>query len=361
MKKILFITAHRRDRAPNQRFRFEQYFDFLNQHGFECTLSPLIKTAEEDRLFYAKGNYLKKIQLGLLFASRRLKDIFRANQFDIIFIAREAFITGSTFFEKQLSNSKAKIIFDFDDAIWMNVISANNKLFAWLKDGTKTNRIISYADLVFAGNEYLSVHANKFNNHVVIIPTTIDTEIYQPNYNVNKNKIVIGWSGSVSTIEHFQFAIPALKILKKKYANKIEIKVIGDGNYRNEDLDIIGLPWKMETEIRDLQSIDIGIMPLPNDEWTWGKCGLKGLQYMALEIPTLMSPVGVNKIIISDGVNGYLANNTDEWVDKISRLIKDVELRVSIGKSGRKTVVEQYSVEKQKSNYLNCFNSLCNY
>jgi glycosyltransferase involved in cell wall biosynthesis len=101
-------------------------------------------------------------------------------------------------------------------------------------------------------------------------------------------------------------------------------------------------------------------MPLPNDLWVKGKCGLKGLSYMSLEVPTIMSNIGVNSEIINDGVNGFLANTEDEWVDKISSLIDSFELRKKLGKAGRKTVVESYSMESQKLNYINSFNELLN-
>lgn len=340
------------NRAPNQRFRFEQYMTFLQENGFECVLSPLIATPEEDKTFYKQGNYIKKILLGLRLALRRLTDVLRANEYDVIVIAREAFITGSTFFERALSKRKGKVIFDFDDSIWLNVISNNNRLFASLKDGSKTARIIKISDKVFAGNEFLANYAKKFNNNVVIIPTTIDTDVYQPAYDRDKKKLTIGWSGSTSTIEHFQFAIPALRILKEKYKDSITIKVIGDSSFVDPSLNINGIPWRSETELDDLREIDIGIMPLPDNEWTWGKCGLKGLQYMALEIPTVMSPVGVNLDIIQQGVNGYLANSTDEWVEKISDLIEHPDLRVQMGKEGRKTVVKKYSVKCTQEIYL---------
>jgi glycosyltransferase involved in cell wall biosynthesis len=99
-------------------------------------------------------------------------------------------------------------------------------------------------------------------------------------------------------------------------------------------------------------------MPLPDDEWAKGKCGLKGLQYMALEIPTLMSPVGVNTEIIQNGVNGYLPDKENEWVDILSGLIENKELRERIGKAGRQTVVNKYSVEAWKQKYLDNFNKL---
>lgn len=359
MKKILFIAAHRKDRAPNQRFRFEQYFSYLENHGFECNLSPLI-TEYEDSTFYSSGHYLQKSLIALKGFSRRFQDVINRNQYDIIFVAREAFMTGSTFFERCLKKSKAKMVFDFDDSIWIDVVSENNKALAWLKDASKTSRIIKLADLVFAGNPFLASYARQFNAAVVIVPTTIDTSLYAPRYQSDKDHVVIGWSGSTSTIEHFAYAIPALTEIKKKYGDKVKFKVVGNGSYRNEELNIEGLPWKHNTELDDLRSMDIGIMPLPDNEWAKGKCGLKGLQYMALEIPTIMSPVGVNTEIIQDNVNGFLASSTAEWVDKLSRLIDDPSLRVSLGKAGRKTVEDRYSVKSEQAHYLSLFTSLTN-
>jgi glycosyltransferase involved in cell wall biosynthesis len=358
VKKILFVVPHRRDRAPNQRFRFEQYLSHLEKNGFQCTVSPLILTAEEDIQFYGQSNYFHKIQLGFRLAGRRIKDVARAGKFDVVFIAREAFITGSSLFEKLLRRKNNKLIFDFDDAIWLDVISTNNRFFSWLKNGTKTSKIIGLADRIFAGNEYLARYAKQFNKEVVLIPTTIDTDWYTPDYRIRENKITIGWSGSTSTIEHFQFAIPALAVLKEKFKDRVEIKVIGDAHFKNTALNIIGKAWKKETELIDLQSFDIGIMPLPDNEWTWGKCGLKGLQYMALEIPTIMSPVGVNKEIIVHGKNGFLATTTDEWVSIISTLIENPELRLRVGKAGRETVVARYSVQSLCEKYVDQFKSV---
>ena len=133
---------------------------------------------------------------------------------------------------------------------------------------------------------------------------------------------------------------------------------MGDELYINEELDIKGIPWSSEIEIDTLASFDIGIMPLPNDEWVKGKCGLKGLSYMSLEVPTIMSAVGINTEIITDGINGYLANTDEEWVNKISQLIDSFELRRRLGIAGRKTVEEKYSFDSQKNNYLQSFNEL---
>lgn len=359
-KRVLYIAMHRTDRSPGQRFRFEQYIDYLGQNGFEGTFSPVI-SAEGDKVFYSPGNYAGKLTILLKAVLVRLRNLLNANQYDIIFVQREALMIGTTFFERLFAKSKAKLVFDFDDSIWRNqgeAVGANANLL-FLKNPDKTKDIIAVADMVFAGNEYLADYARRFNQKVAIVPTTIDTVEYRP---VPKpphpGRVCVGWSGSFTTIEHFETALPALLQLKAKYGDRMYFKVIGDGNYRHPALDITGLPWKKDTEIHDLSEIDIGLMPLPDNEWAKGKCGLKGLQYMALEIPTIMSPVGVNSSIVQDGVNGFLASGTAEWVEKISRLVDDESLRERMGRAGRQTVLDHYSVLSERDHYLQLFREL---
>ncbi len=354
-KKILFVVPHRPDRAPSQRFRFEQYLSFLNENGFEFDYSALLEE-EDDKVFYKHGDLFSKAIVFFKSIRRRQRDVRRVGNYDLVFIQREAFMTGSTRFEKRFKKSGTKLVFDFDDAIWLSNVSDANRKFNWLKDPGKTAKLIAMSDLVFAGNDFLADYARQFNKNVVVVPTTIDTEEYVAmNVNCDSEKIIIGWSGSITTIKHFEFALPFLKILKKKYGDKLEIKVIGDVNYANEELGIKGIAWNKENEIRDLSTFDIGIMPLPDDEWAKGKCGLKGLQYMALEIPTLMSPVGVNAEIVQHGVNGFLPATTEEWVASIETLISSPERRKKMGEAARKTVEENYSVKVWKGKYLELF------
>ena len=273
-------------------------------------------------------------------------------------VCREAFLTGTTVFEKMIQRSGVPVIYDFDDAIWHFDVSEANRSFGWLKNPGKTARLISMADIVFAGNRYLADYASHHNSNVVIIPTTIDTEEYIPASVAGRDVVCIGWSGSITTIRHFEMAILFLREIKRKYGDRVVFKVIGDGGYVNDELGIRGIPWSREAELDELSGIDIGIMPLPDDEWAKGKCGLKGLQYMALGIATVMSPVGVNTEIIRDGENGMLAGDDDEWVDKLCRLIEDPELRRRCGEAGRRTVEKYYSVEAVKWKYLEHFQAL---
>jgi glycosyltransferase involved in cell wall biosynthesis len=361
MPKILFIVHHRKDRSPGQRFRFEQYFNHLEQNGFQITFSNLL-TKKDDAIFYASGNYVGKLWILIKAFFIRIFDIYRASNHDIVFIYREAFITGTTFFEKAVKTvTKAKIVFDFDDSIWITTISESNKNLAFLKNPKKTDIITSLADMVFVGNSYLADYAKKLNKNVKLVPTTVDTNKFDPSKKKNfkvKKGICIGWSGSFSTIEHFETAIPALLKIKEKYAEKVYFKLIGDENYVCQELNLKGIAWSSETEVVEMSEFDIGIMPLPDTDFTRGKCGLKGLTYMALEIATIMSGVGVNNDIILQGKNGFIANSEEEWVEKLSLLIENTTLRNELGKAGRNTVLENYSIEANKDKYVTYLNEV---
>ena len=358
IKKVLVICHHRPDRSPGQRYRFEQYIPFLEQNGYYFDRSNLLNENDE-KAFYKYGNYFKKFLIWIKTWRVRFKDWKRMNQYDIVFIYREALLTRSIFFEKKFSKSKAKLIYDFDDAIWEKGHSKANGKLAFLKNPAKTGKIIGLSDVIFAGNRYLAEYAKKFNSNVVIVPSTIDLSQYVlPGKKKDNEIICIGWTGSPHTVKHFKLAIPILKKIKDKYGDKISFKIIGDRNYYCSELNTQALEWRSATEAEDLSELDIGIMPLPDDPWEKGKCGMKGLQYMGLGIATIMSPVGVNTEIIQDGINGYLPNTEEEWVEKLSLLIENRVLRERIGNAGRQTVADKYCVEAWKQKYLDNFNRL---
>lgn len=357
MSNILIIADHRLNRSPSQRYRFEQYLNYFKSKGFDWELSEII-TEKDDKIFYAPGNYFQKAWILFKSIFIRLNDLRRAKDFDVIFIQREALLLGSSYFEKQFAK-KHKTIFDFDDSIWLLDTSPENKKFEFLKNPDKTKINITHAHAVIAGNAFLANYANQFNKNTFIIPTTIDSDFHFPKPELRrKDKIVIGWSGSITTIKHFEMAIPALKQIQNKYPNKIEIQVIGQGSYTHPEITIVSKNWSSKTEVDDLNCFDIGIMPLPDDEWVKGKCGLKGLSYMACGVATIMSNVGVNSDIVEHGKNGFLAKTEQEWVDCLSLLIENSALRQDIGQVGRDTVVKNYSVNAHKDTYLGVLKSL---
>lgn len=271
--------------------------------------------------------------------------LFEVKNYKVVFVQKELFFMGPPFFEKLIS-LQSKLIYDFDDAIWMRDVSEGNKRFAFLKNSSKTKEIIKISDLVIVGNEFLKRYALQYNQNVKIIPTCVDTEKYKRSKPYKDNsELCIGWSGSQTTTKHFDILSDVLYKLKQKYNNKILYKLIGDENYSNEKLSVKGIKWTYNTEIQNLEEIDIGIMPLPSDKWSEGKCGLKGLVYMSMEIPAVMSPVGVNKDIVSEGENGFLCTNEEDWINTLSNLIDNFQIRKDIGKQGRETILKEYSVE----------------
>lgn len=356
MKSILFLDMHREGRSPSQRFRYEQYLPLLRAHGFRVHHSFLLNE-KDDKIFYSRGNYVGKGLILLKSIFRRTRDLIRSRAYDFVFIQREAFMLGTVFFERLLVTSGAKLIFDFDDAIWLHQVSSTspNQNLNFLKKPSKTSTLIALAHTVVAGNSYLGNYAIQFNKNVRIIPTTIDTELYTPIKNPTSSIINIGWSGSKTTVDHFKEVIPALVKIKQKYGDKITFTLLGDSSYLHKTLGIEGKTWNLDQEVSDLRTFDIGIMPLPADEWSKGKCGCKALQYMGLSIATVASPVGINQTIIQDGVNGFLCHSEEEWVDKLSILIVNEELRLTIGARGRETVLKNYSMISNTSTFLSLF------
>ena len=356
--RILFLAVHAPDRAPGQRYRFEQYLPYLRERGVQCDHSWVLDGAGA-KVLYNRGNFPAKALLGVRTLLKRAIEIPSLRRYDVVFVQREAAFIGGPFVERAAKLLGAKLVYDFDDAIWMRDVSQFNRRFAWLKNLNKVPKIIAMSDLVLAGNQYLADYARRHNPRVTVVPTTIDTDKYvlasapRP-----EGPICIGWTGSFSTIRNLETALPALRRVRAKYGDRVRFKVIGDPSFKDEALGVVGLPWRSETEVADLRDVDIGIMPLPDEEWTRGKCGLKGLQYMALAIPTVMSPYGVNPEIITAGQNGFLPGSDDDWVETLSRLIEDPALRTRIGAAGRQRALEAYSVRAWRETYYDLLTGL---
>ena len=355
-QRIVFIVPHREGRSPGQRFRFEQYLTQLQNNGFEILFLPLL-SKEDDFLFY-NGSLFQKILLVARTFLKRRKHVKQLRNDDIVFIYREAHFLGTIIFEKMIRKRVKKMAFDFDDAIWLKDVSAGNQKLAFLKRPEKTADIIALCDAVIAGNSFLASYAQKFCRQVEVIPTTIDLLYHKTKTTVKKERVCIGWTGTQTTVKHFMLLTEVFKRLKKKYGHRIFFKLISDSTEAIPELNLSSTKWKLESEIEQLSEIDIGVMPLPDDEWSKGKCGFKGLQYMSLSIPTVMSPVGVNTEIISDGVNGFIAQSESEWFEKLSLLIDDETLRKQLGKKGFETIVERYSVSANSDKYVNFFQAL---
>ncbi|MDV2502413.1 MAG: glycosyltransferase family 4 protein [bacterium] len=244
------------------------------------------------------------------------------------------------------------VVFDFDDAIFLSNTSEPNTYIERFKRPGKVATIIGWSQEVIAGNAFLAHFARQFNPNVTVIPSAIDTDYYQPLEEPPRRKeIVIGWIGSHSTRKFVATLKPAFQVLATRYPD-VRFELVGTEHPITEVPRLTARLWRLDRELADVRGFDIGVMPMPDDLWTQGKCGFKAILYQALGLPLICSPVGVNRDIVHDGVNGFLADSTEEWVEKLSRLVEDADLRRTLGDKGRQSVEARYSVRAHQDNFL---------
>jgi glycosyltransferase involved in cell wall biosynthesis len=275
--------------------------------------------------------------------------IFYLPQADIVFIQKKIFHKIIFSFIKLINE---KIIFDFDDAIFVYKNIENDLI-----------NILRNSKHIVVGNEYLKNYVLKYNSNVSIIPTPVDCDKFRPTEKPKDEKqkeIIIGWTGMGGNLIYLKQLDKVFDRIFEKMGDIVKLKIISDKEYRPGIPQIINCKWNLNSEIDELKTIDIGIMPLTDDEFTKGKCGYKALLFMSLGIPVIASPVGVNKEIIQDGINGFLAESENEWIQKIEKLIKDSALRHKIGIAGRKTVEKYYSYKTNLPKLIEVFNTVYN-
>ena len=355
MKKIYFIIPYPQGEAPSQRFRFEQYLDILRENGFQYHLSSFLDLAAWNVL-YKPGHYIEKsikITAGFF---RRMRDLFAISGYDFVFIHREAAPIGPPIFEWIIAKIlRKKIIYDFDDAIWLPNTSSNNRIAAGIKFHNKVKSICLWSYRISCGNDYLADYARQFNKNVIVNPTTIDTSrLHNRVKDQNTEHINIGWTGTHSTIQYLDEIVPILQKLERQY--NFSFIVISNASPAFELKSLKYIKWSKDSEIEDLLKFNVGIMPLTDDPWAKGKCGFKALQYMSLGIPALVSPVGVNLSIVDNGINGMICCDATQWEQAIKTLITNRDICVKLGEEARKKIESKYSVTSNSKNFLCLFN-----
>lgn len=350
--RVLFLVPYPIEGASN-RYRVEQYLPYLKREGVKYSLHPFWGSLAY-KILYKNGYYFQKVFFFICATISRIFDILSIFRYDIVFIHREAYPIGGAFFEAIISMSGKPVIFDFDDAIFLPASSRPNNFIERFKNPGKVASIIRRSEYVISGNSFLADFALRYNRSVSVIPTPIDTDKYYPDNGKPADKIIIGWIGSATTLDFLDPMRDIFRRLIKEYPN-ISFKIVGGKFSVNGLSGVTSKPWSLEEEIGDLKTFDIGIMPMPDNDWTRGKCGFKAILYMSMGIPCICSAVGVNKEIIIDGLNGFLAETQDEWFEKLSRLIKSPQLRRNLGAAGRARVEEKYSLRVNAPKYFEVF------
>ena len=347
--RVLFIVPYSTEGASN-RYRIEQYLDYLTRHGVTYEIRPFAFPAFY-RILYRRKKHLLKVFYFLLSFCCRFRDVWDARSFDLVFIHREACPIGPPLFEWLFFKMGKPIIYDFDDAIFLQSFSYANRLVRFFKFPRKTKWIVQWSDHVIVCNRYLYNYARRFNPHVTIISTAIDTDRYRPRSKAQSRPLTVGWIGSHITAPYLEALYPVFTQLSQRH--DFILKIVGAG----EEVHLPGVrvenkEWRLEEDVSDFQSLDIGVYPLPDDEWSLGKSAFKLIQYMTVGVPSVVSPIGMNTEIVKEGENAFFAQSHSEWVEKLTMLLEDVSLREKMGLKGRQIVEERFSVRANAGRLL---------
>jgi glycosyltransferase involved in cell wall biosynthesis len=335
------------------RFRIAQFIPYLHSVGIDVTLRSLF-TADFFRLVYQRGHYLEKTSRFVTLSIKHLASLRDVGDFDVVLLYRELFPIGPAIVERLLAmRRRPPLVFDFDDAIFLPSVSEANQVIRALKWPGKVATIIRHSDHVVAGNSFLAAYAGRFNTAVTVIPTCVDTTKFVPSIHASSGnggrpdaRPIVGWIGSPTTAAYVRGLIPVLQRVAEKHPFVLRI------SGADERFDVAGVPveqpgWTINSEVSLFNTCDIGVYPLADDEWSLGKCGFKAIEFMACGVPVVASGIGVNREIIDNGVNGFLAAHPDDWMEKLLRLLNDPALRQRFGSAGRVAVEDRYSLRAQ--------------
>jgi len=317
---------------PSTKFRIIAYLPLLRESGVKTEVFPL-----------------SKAKIG------RWRIFSHVHSYDLVVIQKKLFSHVELAYIRKQSQ---KLVYDFDDAVMFKkgeMMDMNKPL-----RNKRFDQTIRVCDHIIVGNQYLKEESRIESDRISVIATPVDTDKYIPvGKAVNKKGITIGWLGSKFTIRYLKALGPVFSKLQSQFPD-VHITVVSDRFEGIEEITATKKIWRENEELQDLQSFDIGIMPLPDDMWAKGKCGFKLLQYQAVGLPVVCSPVGVNREIVLDGTNGFHAHTAQEWFDRLSQLISSPELRNQMGKVGRERVVKEYSLQALWPKFLMTINNVLN-
>lgn len=351
--KVLALASYPVEAAAT-RYRLTQFVEPLAERGISVHVRPFLDSSLFAALY--KRNQMPRVALGLLgSALLRMNDTLAARSADVVFVQREAMLFGPPIIEWLSTRlGKRPMVLDLDDATYVSYTSPTyGRIGSWLKWFKKTDELIGWARVVTCGNRSIAEYVESKGGRARVIPTVVDTERFRPSVARGSGgaPLVLGWIGTHSTFPYLESIFPALQELARTHAFKLKVIGAGRSEIKLPGVEIESLDWKLEREIDDFQSFDIGLYPinaaLYADQWAAGKSGFKAIQYMAVGIPYVATPVGACAEIGEDGATHFLASTPDEWRARLELLLTDEERRKAMGEAGRRHALQHYTVPQQ--------------
>ena len=338
--RVLFLTLYP-EQAPSPRYRVYQMLPELRRLGIECEARPLLD-ADGFRLSRMPGRRVQKAAAVAAAAARRLRVVRDVGDFDLVYVLKGAFFYGPPVFERMLAKSGVPLLFDFDDAIHIPQESVHHRLLDRLKSHDRVPETIGLASRVVVPNEYLAAYSRQFHDRVSVVAEAENTDRLTPRPPHEGKARVIGWVGSPSAAAYLNECGPALAEICRRHPD-VRLRVIG-GQFAFPGVRVEEVPWRYEKEREQFHGLDVGLMPLPMEEWSRGKSGCKLRQYMASGVPGVATKIGYNEELVEHGRTGFLCETTDDWVAALDRLVTDADLRNRIAGAARPSVVERFAI-----------------
>ena len=358
-KRVLILCPSPYGTAAAQRLKYEQYLNGIEKEGFSFTVSNF-QTKRFWKIIHKEGRIFEKIFWVLIGYLKRYFDLLRAPFFNEVFVTIWATPLGFPIYENLLFLFNRKVIYDLDDMMFLDKVEhSQNKWLEKIKGKRKPITLMKKAKYVIVCTPKLEEIALKLNKYkrVVDISSTFNTDRFTPvDSYLKTEETIIGWTGTHSTIPFLETLQPVLAELSKR--RRIKLLVIANKEYKMKDVKTEFIYWHEETEVQDLHRIQIGLYPIPANEWSLGKSSLKALTYMAIAIPFVATAYGTNYRIMENGVQGFMASTADEWLTHLITLVDDVELRRRMGIAGRKRVEEKFSLKANFPKYLEVFKTV---
>jgi glycosyltransferase involved in cell wall biosynthesis len=346
--KVLALASYPIEAAAT-RYRLAQFVSPLAERGITLEVHPFINSRLFATLYRREALPFTAINLvGAM--GRRFADVWRARGADVLLVQREAMLFGPPLIEwMAMRLGDCPMVLDLDDATYLPYVSpVYGRLASALKWFSKTDDLIRWARVVTCGNRTIANYVESKGRRTAVIPTVVDTERFRPSDNHLRGDVpVLGWIGTHSTYPYLETIFPVLQQLARTH--RFRLKVVGSGRERVElpGVEVENLKWSLAREIEDFQSFDVGLYPVVESEWAAGKSGFKAIQYMAVGIPYVVTPVGSCAEIGEAGVTHLCATTKEEWRASLERLLTDEALRRRMGEAGRSYTLQHYTVPIQ--------------
>jgi glycosyltransferase involved in cell wall biosynthesis len=355
--RVLVLTPYLYGTTAGPRSSFELWERVLREADISLEYA-VFETAQLHEIIYQRGRFAgKALEMGRAY-TRFLPKVRDVREYDAVLVNREAALIGPALVERWVARQRRPLIYLLDDPLYIRYRSPANGWLSYLKAPRKVGTLCRMSTVVLANSPSHVAFARRHNSNVWEIPSVVDADVYTgwlPPEGRDDGRVCVGWTGSPTTARNLKLIERPLRSLSRR--EDVRLLFIGANDLGVPDVPHTAVPWRAEREVADLRRIDIGLLPVKTTPWAPHKFYLKLVQYMALGIPPVATPVGSNPAVIEDGVTGFLAGDDDAWLHAVERLVGDPKLRERCGRKAAAAARCRYTLQANADKIVAAFRS----